>query len=66
MVFSALREQKFLPKVNLICESKIPKGETLLKGNSIDDAVKAHTSLESNEIVNKYKGTPSNLDYYFS
>ena len=65
MVFSTLREQKFLSKVNLICESKVPKGEKL-KGNAISDAVKARNFLNSNTIVRKYKGKPGNLDFYFS
>jgi hypothetical protein len=65
MVFSTLREQKFLSKVNLICESKVPKGEKL-KGNAITDAVKAMNFLNSNTVVKKYKGKPGNLDFYFN
>jgi deoxyribonuclease-4 len=65
MVFSTLREQKFLSKVNLICESKVPKGEKL-KGDAISDAVKVMEFLKSGIIVNTYKGKPGNLDYYFN
>jgi deoxyribonuclease-4 len=65
LVFSTLREQNFLSKVNLICESKVPKGEKL-KGDSISDALKVRNFLESKKIVKKYKGKPGNLDYYFS
>ena len=65
MVFSTLREQKFLSKVNLICESKVPKGEKL-KGNAISDAVKVRDFIYSNKVVKTYKGKPGNLDYYFS
>jgi deoxyribonuclease-4 len=65
MVFSTLREQKFLSKVNLICESKVPKGEKL-KGNAISDAVKARNFLHSDKVVKKYKGKPGNLDFYFN
>ncbi|MHA2110630.1 MAG: TIM barrel protein [Candidatus Hodarchaeales archaeon] len=65
MVFSTLREQKFLSKVNLTCESKVPKGEKL-KGNAISDAVKARNFLISDTVVKKYKGKPGNLDFYFN
>ena len=64
LVFSTLREQKFLSKVNLICESKVPKGEKL-KGNAISDAVKVRNFLNSNKVVTKYRGKPGNLDFYF-
>lgn len=65
LVFSILREQKYLSKVNLICESKVPKG-VKLKGNAISDAIKVRDFLNSKKVVKKYRGRPGNLDYYFS
>ncbi len=65
LVFSVLKEQNFLSKVNLICESKVPKGEKM-KGNSVSDALKAREFLESNQVVKQYKGKPGNLDFYFN
>ncbi len=65
LIFSILKEQSYLDKVSLICESKVPKKEKL-KGNSITDAVIAKTFLESDELVRRYKGKPGHLDYYFS
>jgi deoxyribonuclease-4 len=65
LVLSVLKEQNFLSKVNLICESKVPKGEKI-KGDAISDALKARRFLESGRIVKQYKGKPGNLDFYFS
>jgi endonuclease IV len=65
LVLSVLKEQNFLTKVNLICESKVPKGEKI-KGNAITDAVKAREFLESGKIVKKYVGKPSSLNFYFN
>ncbi|MHA2175347.1 MAG: TIM barrel protein [Candidatus Hodarchaeales archaeon] len=64
LVFSVLKEQNYLSKVNIICESKIPKGEKM-KGNSISDAVKAKEFLLSDKIVKKYISKPGHLDHYF-
>ena len=64
LVLSVLKEQKFLSKVNLICESKVPKGEKM-KGNAISDALKAKKFLESDKIVKTYVGKPGSLNYYF-
>ncbi|PWI47626.1 hypothetical protein CEE45_10695 [Candidatus Heimdallarchaeota archaeon B3_Heim] len=65
LVLSVLKEQNFLSKVNLICESKVPKGEKM-SGNAISDTLKARRFLESDQIVKKYKGKPGNLNYYFT
>ncbi|MHA1975685.1 MAG: TIM barrel protein [Candidatus Hodarchaeales archaeon] len=65
LVFSVLKEQNFLSKVNLICESKVPKGEKL-NGDAISDALKVRRFLESDRIVKQYKGKPGNLDFYFN
>ncbi len=65
LVLSVLKEQNFLSKVNLICESKVPKGEKM-KGDAISDALKARRFLESDRIVKQYKGKPGNLDFYFT
>ncbi|MHA1215309.1 MAG: TIM barrel protein [Candidatus Hodarchaeales archaeon] len=67
LVFSVLREQNYLSKLNLICESKVPKGkEKILKGNAISDAMRVYEFLKSGEVVRVYKGKPNMLDYYFS
>ena len=66
LVFSVIKEQRYLNKLNLICESKIPKGqEKTLKGNAITDAIRVHDFLNSDEVIKTYKGKPSMLDYYF-
>ncbi|MHA2139192.1 MAG: TIM barrel protein [Candidatus Hodarchaeales archaeon] len=65
LVLSVLKEQNFLSKVNLICESKVPKGQKM-KGDAISDALKARRFLESDRIVKQYKGKPGNLDFYFT
>ncbi len=65
LVFSILKEQTFLDKVSIICESKVPKGEKKLKGNSISDIIRLRDFLESDQIVKTYKGKPGHLDYYF-
>ena len=65
LVLSVLKEQNFLSKVNLICESKVPKGEKL-KGDSISDALKVRRFLESDQVVKKYKGKPGILNFYFT
>ncbi len=67
LVFSVMKEQNFLSKVNLICEStsKDSKGEKL-HGNAISDAIKAREFILSDKIVKKYVGKPGNLDFYFS
>ncbi len=65
LVLSVLKEQNYLEKVNLVCESKVPKGEKF-KGDAVSDALKAREFLESNRVVKQYKGKPGNLDYYFS
>jgi deoxyribonuclease-4 len=65
LILSILIEQRFLSKVNLICESKAPKGEKL-KGNAISDAIKAREFIESGKIVKTYRGKPGNLDFYFT
>jgi endonuclease IV len=64
LVFSVLKEHNYLGKLNLICESKIPKGEKLT-GNAISDAVHAREFLESEQLIKTYKGKPGYLDYYF-
>ena len=65
LVFSVLKEQNYLGKVNLICESKSPKNEKL-KGNALKDAIRLRNFLESDQLVKSYKGKPGHLDYYFS
>jgi endonuclease IV len=66
LIFSILKEQDFLRKISLICESKVPKGDKILKGNAITDALRLRDFLESDQIVKTYKGKPGHLDYYFS
>ena len=65
LIFSILKEQNYLDKISLICESKVPKNNKL-KGTSITDAVIAKKFLESDELVKSYRGKPGHLDYYFS
>ncbi|MFX0211087.1 MAG: TIM barrel protein [Candidatus Hodarchaeota archaeon] len=65
LVFSVLKEQKYLDKVSLICESKVPKDEKIV-GNSLSDAIRARDFLESDALEKTYKGKPGHLDYYFS
>lgn len=65
LIFSVLKEQNYLDKVNLICESKVPK-KSKLKGNAITDAVRAREFIASDQLVKEYKGKPGHLDYYFS
>jgi deoxyribonuclease-4 len=65
LVFSILKEQNYLSKVNLICESKSPKNEKL-KGNALTDAIRLRNFLQSNQLVKNYKGKPGHLDYYFA
>ncbi|MFW9853620.1 MAG: TIM barrel protein [Candidatus Thorarchaeota archaeon] len=65
LVFSVLKDQKYLEKLSLICESKIPKKERLM-GNAITDALLVKEFLRSNVVVKEYKGKPGYLDYYFS
>ncbi|MFX1283981.1 MAG: TIM barrel protein [Promethearchaeota archaeon] len=65
LVFSVLKEQEYLGKVSLICESKVPKNEKI-KGNSLTDAIRARDFLESDKLEKTYKGKPGHLDYYFS
>jgi deoxyribonuclease-4 len=64
-IFSILKEQNYLDKVSLICESKVPKNEKF-KGNAISDAIRARKFLESDELEKEYKGKPGYLDYYFT
>lgn len=64
LVFSVLKEQNYLRKVSLICESKVPKKEKIL-GDPLSDAIRARAFLESDELVKTYKGKPGHLDYYF-
>ncbi|MFX0052257.1 MAG: TIM barrel protein [Candidatus Hodarchaeota archaeon] len=64
LVFSVLKEQNYLGKLNFICESKVPKGENF-SGNAISDAVHAREFLESEQLIKTYKGKPGHLDYYF-
>jgi deoxyribonuclease-4 len=64
LVFSVLKEQNFISKVNIICESKVPKGEKMA-GNAISDAIKTKKFILSDQIVKKYTGKPGNLDFYF-
>ncbi|MHA1972463.1 MAG: TIM barrel protein [Candidatus Hodarchaeales archaeon] len=67
LVFSVLREQNYLSKLNLICESKVPKEKVkVLKGDAISDALRVYKFLQSGEVVKIYKGKPGMLDYYFS
>jgi len=67
LVFSILKEQRFLDKLNLICESKVPKNEkSSLKGDALTDALRVREFLDSDEIVKKYTGKPGHLDFYFS
>jgi endonuclease IV len=65
LVFSVLKEQNYLDKVSLICESKAPKTEKL-RGDSLSDVIRARDFLESDEIVKSYKGKPGHIDYYFN
>jgi hypothetical protein len=65
LVLSVLKEQDYLRKVNLICESKVPKDEKIL-GDSISDVTRVREFLESDELVKTYKGKPGYLDYYFN
>ena len=64
LLFSVIKEQNFLDKLNLICESKVPKNSKL-KGDAITDALKAKAFIESGEIVTSYRGKQGHLDYYF-
>lgn len=64
LVFSVLKEQKYLDKVSLICESKVPTKEKI-QGDSLSDITRAREFLESDELVKSYKGKPGHLDYYF-
>lgn len=64
LLFSVLKNQNYLDKLNLICESKVPRSAKL-KGDAISDAIKVKTFLESGEIVSSYKGKRGHLDYYF-
>ena len=64
LVFSVLKEQNYISKVNIVCESKVPKGEKMT-GNTITDAIKAKEFIMSDKIVKEYTGKPGNLDYYF-
>ncbi|MFX0086155.1 MAG: TIM barrel protein [Candidatus Hodarchaeota archaeon] len=64
-IFSILKEQKYLDKVSLVCESKVPKNDKI-KGNAISDAIRAKKFLESDELEKEYKGKPGHLDYYFT
>lgn len=67
LVFSVIKEQRYLNKLNLICESKVPKRqEKTLKGNAITDAIRVYDFLNSDEVIKAYKGKPSMLDYYFN
>ncbi|UCG02974.1 MAG: hypothetical protein JSW11_03095 [Candidatus Heimdallarchaeota archaeon] len=65
LVFSVLKEQKYLDKVSLICESKVPKNEKI-RGDSLSDVIRAREFLESDEFVKSYSGKPGHLDYYFN
>lgn len=65
LVFSVLKEQNYLDKVSLICESKVPKYEKI-RGDSLTDVVRAREFLESDELVKIYKGKPGHIDYYFN
>lgn len=64
LVFSVLKEQNYLDKVSMICESKVPKKEKFM-GNSLSDVIRVREFLESDELVKTYKGKPGYLDYYF-
>ncbi|MHA2225414.1 MAG: TIM barrel protein [Candidatus Hodarchaeales archaeon] len=64
LVFSVLKEQNFLRKVSLICESKVPKNEKL-QGSSITDALRLRQFIDSDKIVKDYKGKSGHLDFYF-
>ena len=65
LVFSVLKEQNYLDKVSLICESKVPKNEKV-RGDSLSDVIRAREFLESDELVKSYKGKPGHIDYYFN
>ena len=65
LVFSVLKEQNYLDKVSLICESKAPKNEKI-SGDSLSDVLRAREFLESDELVKVYKGKPGYIDYYFN
>ena len=65
LVFSVLKEQNYLDKVSLICESKAPKTEKI-QGDSLSDVIRAREFLESEELVKSYSGKPGHLDYYFN
>jgi endonuclease IV len=65
LVFSVLKEQNYLEKLSLICESKIPKNERL-SGDAIGDALRVKEFLHSPNLRKEYKGKPGHLDYYFS
>ncbi|MFX0208639.1 MAG: hypothetical protein ACFFDT_21840, partial [Candidatus Hodarchaeota archaeon] len=65
LVFSVLKEQNYLDKVSLICESKVPKNEKI-HGDSLSDVIRAREFLESDELVKIYKGKPGHIDYYFN
>ncbi len=64
LLFSILKEQQYFDKLNLICESKVPKNNQL-KGNALSDALKVKEFIESGEIIKQYKGKRGHLDYYF-
>jgi deoxyribonuclease-4 len=64
LVFSVLKEQNFLGKLNFMCESKLRNGENVT-GKAISDAVHAREFLESEQLIKTYKGKPGHLDYYF-
>ncbi|MFX0123119.1 MAG: TIM barrel protein [Candidatus Hodarchaeota archaeon] len=65
LVFSVLKEQNYLDKVSLICESKVPK-DRKISGDSLSDVILVREFLESDELVKSYKGKPGHLDYYFN
>lgn len=65
LVFSVLKEQKYLEKMSLICESKIPKKEKI-SGDAVSDALRVKEFLLSPTLVKDYKGKPGHLDHYFS
>lgn len=64
-IISVLKEQNFIHKVNIICESKIPKGSKL-KGNSITDAKKILEFTISDKLKKTPKLRKNRLDYFFS